>query len=155
MRCVTKKASDPDAPRTSPQQIRICILPFGLILRTLPEPLKMLETRQRAQSYAGRDPGHLLSSEICNSETREYPSQIQTYFDTHTVDGVFLRDEERLLYEKMLRLKDLGPNTPTGVPYTDDEIMAIVRQGKQRGHILGVGRILTGQGRDILTIPEP
>ncbi|GJW09681.1 hypothetical protein Tco_1575508 [Tanacetum coccineum] len=30
--------------------------------------------------------------------TREYPSMIQTYFDTHTVDGVFLRDEERLLY---------------------------------------------------------
>ncbi|GKA79472.1 hypothetical protein Tco_0786068 [Tanacetum coccineum] len=33
----------------------------------------------------------------------------------------------------MLRLKDLGPNTPTGVPYTDDEIMAIVRVGKQQG----------------------
>ncbi|GJR97623.1 hypothetical protein Tco_0269797 [Tanacetum coccineum] len=59
------------------------------------------------------------------SATREYPSLIQTYFDTHTVDGVFLRDEERLLYEEMSRLKDLGPNTTSGVPYTDDEIMAI------------------------------
>ncbi|GJZ69827.1 hypothetical protein Tco_0633377 [Tanacetum coccineum] len=36
------------------------------------------------------------------------------------------QDEERLLYEEMLRLKDLGPNTPTGVPYTDGEIMAMV-----------------------------
>ncbi|GKF73619.1 hypothetical protein Tco_0219951, partial [Tanacetum coccineum] len=32
------------------------------------------------------------------SETRQYPSLIQTYFDTHTVDGVFLQNEERLLY---------------------------------------------------------
>ncbi|GKB28537.1 hypothetical protein Tco_0867938 [Tanacetum coccineum] len=63
-------------------------------------PLKMLETGQRARSYDGRDPGHLLSSEICSSATREYPSLIQTYFDTHTVDGVFLRDEERLLYAR-------------------------------------------------------
>nr|GEZ62060.1 hypothetical protein [Tanacetum cinerariifolium] len=65
-------------------------------------------------------------------ETREYPSLIQTYFDTHSVDGVFLQDEERLLYEEMLRLKDLGPNTSLGVPYTKDEIMAMVHQGKQR-----------------------
>ncbi|GKD59052.1 hypothetical protein Tco_1296561 [Tanacetum coccineum] len=36
---------------------------------------------------------------------------------------------------EMLRLKDLGPNTPTGVPYTDDEIMAMAR--------------------DVLDIPEP
>nr|GFA67208.1 hypothetical protein [Tanacetum cinerariifolium] len=49
-----------------------------------------------------------------SSETREYPSFIQTYFDTHTVDSVFLRDEERLLYEEMLRLNDLGHNMLTG-----------------------------------------
>ncbi|GJW79158.1 hypothetical protein Tco_0140840 [Tanacetum coccineum] len=90
----------------------------------------------------------LRDMQMESSETREYPSQIQTYFDTHTVDGVFLRDEERLLY-------DLGPITPTGVPYTDDEIIAMVCQGKQRGHIPGVGRFLAGQGRDVLTIPEP
>ncbi|GJR36784.1 hypothetical protein Tco_1212468 [Tanacetum coccineum] len=36
----------------------------------------------------------------------------------------------------------LCSNTPTGVPYTEDEIMAIVRGGKQRGHIPGVGRVL-------------
>ncbi|GJS85416.1 hypothetical protein Tco_0751957 [Tanacetum coccineum] len=127
----TWKESDPDVPRTSPRNIRMRRLPFGLILKTLPEPLKIDKTGQRAWSYAGR---------MQSSDTREYPSLIQTYFDTHTVDGIFLWVEERLLYEEMLRLKDLGPNTPTGVPYTDDEIMAMVRQGKQRGHIHGVGR---------------
>nr|GFC86430.1 hypothetical protein [Tanacetum cinerariifolium] len=48
--------------------------------------------------------------------------------------------------DEMLRLQGLGSNSPTGVPYTDDEIMAIVRGGKQRGHIPGVGRILPRQG---------
>ncbi|GJR83590.1 hypothetical protein Tco_0154375 [Tanacetum coccineum] len=43
----------------------------------------------------------------------------------HTVGGVFLRDEDRALYEEMLRLQGLGSNTETGVPYTEDEIMAI------------------------------
>ncbi|GKD11975.1 hypothetical protein Tco_1196382 [Tanacetum coccineum] len=37
----------------------------------------------------------------------------------------------------MLRLRDLGANTPSGVPYTKEEILALVRKGKQRGHILG------------------
>nr|GEZ37827.1 hypothetical protein [Tanacetum cinerariifolium] len=46
----------------------------------------------------------------------------------------------------MLRLQGLGSNTPTGVPYSEDEIMAIVREGKQREHIPGVGRVLPGQG---------
>ncbi|GJY69190.1 reverse transcriptase domain-containing protein, partial [Tanacetum coccineum] len=58
------------------------------------------------------------------------PSLIHTYFDTHTVDGIFLLDEERILYEEMLRLQGLGSNTSTGIPYTDDEIMTIVGGGK-------------------------
>ncbi|GJS67647.1 hypothetical protein Tco_0682211 [Tanacetum coccineum] len=52
-------------------------------------------------------------------------------------------------------LRDLGANTPTGVPYTKEQIMAIVRKGKQRGHIPGVGRVLAGQGRDAISIDEP
>nr|GEY35830.1 hypothetical protein [Tanacetum cinerariifolium] len=56
----------------------------------------MLKIGQRAWSYADKDLGYLLSSE--SSATREYLFVIQTYFDTHTVDGVFMRDEERLLY---------------------------------------------------------
>ncbi|GJW65206.1 hypothetical protein Tco_0117090 [Tanacetum coccineum] len=58
----------------------------------LPEAFKMLKTGQRAQSSIGRDPGHIESS-----ETRESPF-IQTYFDTHTVDGVFAQNEARVQY---------------------------------------------------------
>nr|GEZ98606.1 hypothetical protein [Tanacetum cinerariifolium] len=83
-----------------------------------------------------------------SSATQQYPSLIQTFFDTHTVGGVFLRDEDRRLYEEMLRLQGLGS-------YTDDQIMAMVRGGKQRGHILGVGRVLVGNGKDVLDVPVP
>ncbi|GJV13082.1 hypothetical protein Tco_1354623 [Tanacetum coccineum] len=57
--------------------------------------------------------------------------------------------------EEMLWLRDLGANTPTGVPYTEDQIMAMVRKGKRRGHIPGVGRVLAEQGRDAISINEP
>ncbi|GKE45176.1 retrotransposon protein, putative, ty3-gypsy subclass [Tanacetum coccineum] len=89
--------------------------------------------RNRAKStvicrQGSRSLAVLRDMQMESSATREYPSLIQTYFDTHTVDGVFLRDEERLLYEEMLRLKDLGPQ-----------------------HAFGV---LEGQARDVLAIPE-
>nr|GEY38329.1 hypothetical protein [Tanacetum cinerariifolium] len=54
--------------------------------------------------------------------------------------------------DEMLRLHGLGSNTLTGVPYTEDEIMAIVRGGKQRGYIPGVGRVFPRQGT---VIPPP
>nr|GEY69085.1 F-box domain, leucine-rich repeat domain, L domain-like protein [Tanacetum cinerariifolium] len=41
---------------------------------------------------------------------------------------------------------------PHGCALTKDEIMAIVRGGKPRGHIPGVGRVLPGQGT---VIPPP
>ncbi|GJT06783.1 hypothetical protein Tco_0841245 [Tanacetum coccineum] len=81
----------------------------------LPEPLKMLKIRQRARSSASRDPAHWLSFEISRWRAP--------------------RPEE------MLRLKDLVANMPTGVPYTEEQIMAMVRKGKQRGHIPVVGRV--------------
>ncbi|GJU41679.1 hypothetical protein Tco_1194636, partial [Tanacetum coccineum] len=68
-----------------------------------------------------------------SSSTREYPSLIHTFFVTHTVGGVFVRDEDRALYDEMLRQQRLGSNTETGVPYIEEEIMVIVRKGKQRG----------------------
>nr|GEY68777.1 IBR domain, zinc finger, RING/FYVE/PHD-type, E3 ubiquitin ligase RBR family [Tanacetum cinerariifolium] len=76
-----------------------------------------------------------------SSSTREYPSLIHSFFVTHTVGEVFVRDEDRALYKEMLRLQRLGSNTETSVPYTEEEIMAIVRKGKQRGHLPGVGRV--------------
>ncbi|GKB15637.1 RNA-directed DNA polymerase, eukaryota [Tanacetum coccineum] len=69
-----------------------------------------------------------------SSSTREYLSLIHTFFVTHTIGG-----------DEMLRLQRLGSNTETGVPYTKEEIMAIVRKGKQRGHHPRVGRILSGR----------
>ncbi|GKA01010.1 hypothetical protein Tco_0673675 [Tanacetum coccineum] len=141
-------------------QIGMCSLPFCLIPRTLPGVLKMLKTVQRARSYTGGDPAITCCPPRYaeSSDTREYPSLIQTYFDTHTVDGVFLRDNERLLYKEILRLQGLGLNTPMGVPYTDDEIMTIVCRGKKRWHLPDVGRLQSqndvgsgnksGKGRD-------
>ncbi|GJT75807.1 hypothetical protein Tco_1042532 [Tanacetum coccineum] len=58
--------------------------------------------------------------------TREYQSLIHTFFLTHTVGGEFLNPEDKALYDEMLRLQGLGSNTSTGVPYTEDEIIAIM-----------------------------
>ncbi|GJV60011.1 hypothetical protein Tco_1466111 [Tanacetum coccineum] len=122
-----KLASGNDVPRTLPQHIGMPNLPFGMIPEIKPEPLKIAKTGQRARSYAGRDPGHLLAFEIRCSSTQEYPSLIDTFFLTHTVGAVFVRDEDRALYDEMLRLQRLGSNTETGVPYTEEDIMAIVK----------------------------
>nr|GEU70265.1 transcription factor JUNGBRUNNEN 1-like [Tanacetum cinerariifolium] len=89
-----------------------------------------------------------------SSATREYLSLIHTFFVTHIVNGVFTRDEDLAIYEDMLRLQALGSNTPSGVPYTQEEINALARKGKQRGHLLGVGRVLSGRATDVL-IPPP
>ncbi|GKC73372.1 hypothetical protein Tco_1119255, partial [Tanacetum coccineum] len=88
-----------------------------------------------------------------SSATREYPSLIHTFFLTHTVGDVFLNPEDKYLYDEMLRLQSLGSETPSVMPYTDDENMIIVYGGKQRGHIPGVGKVLPGQGTVILPSP--
>ncbi|GJR18268.1 hypothetical protein Tco_0966795 [Tanacetum coccineum] len=77
----------------------------------------------------------------------EYQSLIQTFFDTHTYDGVFAQDDARIKYEEMVRLRDLGANTPLGRPYIEEEIMTQVRGGKQRGYIPGVGKVLAEKGK--------
>nr|GFB78693.1 F-box domain, leucine-rich repeat domain, L domain-like protein [Tanacetum cinerariifolium] len=69
------------------------------------------------------------------STTQEYPSLVDTFFVEHTVNGEFLRDEDRRIYEEMRMLEAMGT-------YTDDEINRLARGGKQRGHIAGVGRVL-------------
>ncbi|GJY60121.1 hypothetical protein Tco_0460013, partial [Tanacetum coccineum] len=74
--------------------------------------------------------------------------------ETYDVENHNLDDRE-YLPEEMLRLQGLSSNTPIGVPYTDDEIMTIVRWGKQRGHIPGVGQVLERQDMDVIIPPEP
>ncbi|GJV49662.1 hypothetical protein Tco_1439874 [Tanacetum coccineum] len=66
-------------------------------------------------------PWHIFEME--SSATQEYLSLIHTFFLTHTVGGEFLNPKDKALY-------GLGSNTSRGVPYTEDEIMAIVRGGK-------------------------
>nr|GEY22625.1 hypothetical protein [Tanacetum cinerariifolium] len=90
-----------------------------------------------------------------SSATREYPSLIHTFFVTHTVNGVFTRDVDRAIYEEMLRLQALGSNTSSGVPYTEEEINALARKGKQRGHLPGVDRVLSGRATNVLIPPPP
>nr|GEY99019.1 hypothetical protein [Tanacetum cinerariifolium] len=65
----------------------------------------------------------------------EYPSLIDTFFVAHTVNEIFTRDEDCLIYEEMRRLEAMGT-------YIDDEINHLARRGKQRWHIPGVGRVL-------------
>ncbi|GJR91773.1 hypothetical protein Tco_0215784 [Tanacetum coccineum] len=55
----------------------------------------------------------------------------------------------------MLRLQALGSSTPSGVPYTEEEINALTQKGKQRGHLPDVGRVLTGRATDVLIPPPP
>ncbi|GKE22671.1 hypothetical protein Tco_1434183 [Tanacetum coccineum] len=75
-------------------------------------------------------------------ENHEYPSIISSFYDMHTHEGVWAQESVRLQYEEMIKLRDLGANTPTGVPYTKKQILVLVIKGKQRGHIPGRGRLL-------------
>nr|GEY26333.1 hypothetical protein [Tanacetum cinerariifolium] len=109
----------------------------------------MVVCRQGSRSLA-----RLRDQMMESSSTRKYPSLIHTFFVTHTINWVFTRDEDRAIYEEMLRLQALGSNTPSGVPYTEEEINALARKGKHRGHLLGVGRVLPGQTIDVLSLPR-
>nr|GEX67357.1 hypothetical protein [Tanacetum cinerariifolium] len=109
------------------------------------------ESITEVQSFRSKKPKMRMES----STTREYPSLIHTFFVTHTVGGVFTRDEDRAIYEEMLMLQGLGANTPSGVPYTEEEINALARKGKQRGHLPGVGRVLPERATDVLSPPPP
>ncbi|GJW97932.1 DIE2/ALG10 family protein [Tanacetum coccineum] len=82
------------------------------------------------------------------SDTQEYPSLIDTFWQTHTVDRVFPKDEDRRIYEEMKRLEATGE-------YTEDEINALARGGKLRGHIPGVGRVLPSRATSRPSMPAP
>ncbi|GKB43085.1 hypothetical protein Tco_0888027 [Tanacetum coccineum] len=109
-------------PRPLWRKSRISIFSFGMIPGTLPEPLKIGKTGQRARSYLDRDPGRLLAFEMRwqSSATQEYPSLIDTFFVAHTVNGVFTRDEDRLIYEEMRRLKATGTLTMRSIAWLEE-----------------------------------
>nr|GEV34137.1 hypothetical protein [Tanacetum cinerariifolium] len=108
-------------------------------IRFWSDPKNMAGGAQNARNRA-------KSTVMQSSTTQEYSSLIQTFFDTHIVGGVFLSDEDRRLYVEMMRLQGLGT-------YTDDQIMAMVRGGKQRGYIPSVGRVLARRDKDVLDVP--
>ncbi|GJS89592.1 hypothetical protein Tco_0772228 [Tanacetum coccineum] len=49
--------------------------------------------------------------------------------------------------EMIKKLRDLGANTPIEVPYIEEEMLAKVKKGKQRDHILGRGRQVASVGK--------
>ncbi|GKF59584.1 hypothetical protein Tco_0176370, partial [Tanacetum coccineum] len=53
-------------------------------------------------------------------------ARLRDQMRTHTVDGVFPKDEDRRICEKMKRLEATGE-------YTEDEINRLARGGKLRG----------------------
>nr|GEV46225.1 hypothetical protein [Tanacetum cinerariifolium] len=110
-----------DPSRPPPRPIRI-----GFRARC-PGPSKCLN-RAKSKVFCrqgSRTLAFLRDHQMESFETREYPSLIQTFFDTHTDGNAFAQDEARVQYEEMIRLRDLGANMPTDVPYTEDQIMAM------------------------------
>nr|GEU36368.1 putative reverse transcriptase domain, ribonuclease H-like domain, aspartic peptidase domain protein [Tanacetum cinerariifolium] len=72
-----------------------------------------------------------------SSATQEYPSLIDTFFVAHTIN-----------WEEMRRIEATGT-------YTNDEINRLARRGKQREHILGVGRVLPARVTAGTSRPAP
>nr|GEX51750.1 hypothetical protein [Tanacetum cinerariifolium] len=79
-----------------------------------------------------------------SSTTQEYMLLIDTFFVAHTVNGEFIWDEDRRIYEEMRRLEATST-------YTDDEINRLDRGGKQQGYIPGVGMVLPARATTSLT----
>nr|GEY45862.1 protein terminal ear1-like [Tanacetum cinerariifolium] len=69
---------------------------------------------------------HLAALAKGTSTTQEYLWLIDTFFMAHTVNGEFLRDEDRRIFEDIRRLEAMGT-------YTDDEISRLARGGSSEG----------------------
>ncbi|GJW31866.1 hypothetical protein Tco_0051898 [Tanacetum coccineum] len=76
-----------------------------------------------------------------SSVTQEYPSLIQTFFDTHTVDGVFLRDEDRRLYARVSPMMSPGQIVRERIPFrlssTSFPWRHVVGEYYPQGHVIG------------------
>ncbi|GKA86440.1 hypothetical protein Tco_0808151 [Tanacetum coccineum] len=55
----------------------------------------------------------------------------------------------------MINLRDLGADRPTGVLYNEEQILVMVRKGKQRGHIPGIGRVVARKGKTAIFADQP
>ncbi|GJV57135.1 hypothetical protein Tco_1458140 [Tanacetum coccineum] len=114
-------------PRRSTALSGISIFSFGMIPRTLPEPLSYrakTANRNVVLYRQGSRVARLRDEMRQASDTQEYPSLIEHFWRTPLFDRG--GDE---------RLRSTGE-------YPKDEINALARGGKLRGHIPGVGRVL-------------
>ncbi|GJR06576.1 hypothetical protein Tco_0529560 [Tanacetum coccineum] len=142
---------------TFPRSIGMRRLRSGMIPRTVPGLPKINKTGQKARSYADKDPGLLPPSRMHMGRAQLLESTLLIPYlplDNILVYGVFLNPEDKALYVRGdAEVNRVSAPTPRWVsPTTEDEIMAIVRGGKQRGHIPGVGRVLPGQRTVIPTL---
>ncbi|GJW20755.1 hypothetical protein Tco_0031377 [Tanacetum coccineum] len=93
------------------------------------KPLKIAKNRKRAwsQILGQRIPvaGFAFEMRWQASNTQGYPSLIDTFWRTHTVDGVFPKDEDRRIYSEggMKRLE-------ATCEYTEDENQCVGKRGK-------------------------
>ncbi|GJT44422.1 hypothetical protein Tco_0953137 [Tanacetum coccineum] len=82
------------------------------------------------------------------SATQEEPSEIDTFYRLHTVNGVFQDPKALRMYDRMRELEATGE-------YTAAEINEMVRGGKLRGHIPAMGPVLPGYVRSRLSYSAP
>ncbi|GKC19929.1 hypothetical protein Tco_1022079 [Tanacetum coccineum] len=116
---------------------------LGELVRELPlhhPSWRQVSPEQKAGSWKRLGPS--LTCKAALKERYWIPDSDGTY----DMERIRQARPSYIFEDEMLRLQGLGSNTSSGVPYTEDEIMAIVHRGKQRGHIPGVGRVLPGQG---------
>ncbi|GJS25717.1 secretory carrier-associated membrane protein 4 [Tanacetum coccineum] len=108
----TRLLSRPSIGRQTPPP-RVTM--WRLIWGHCPEEMlqRVVTSRQGSRSLA-----RLRDEMRQASDTQDYPSLIDTFWRTHTVDGVFPKDEDRRIYEEMKRLEATGE-------YTEDEINAL------------------------------
>nr|GEU58570.1 hypothetical protein [Tanacetum cinerariifolium] len=99
------------------------------------DPKNAVGAAQNAQNQAkskvfcrqgSRSLAVLQDQQMESSETREYPSLIQTFIDTHTYGGKFVQDEEQVQYGR----DAISINEPRGM-YTDADIDEIKQDSKR------------------------
>ncbi|GJY71256.1 Toll/interleukin-1 receptor domain-containing protein [Tanacetum coccineum] len=143
LKCVT--AVPFGVPSSGVSTISTLLIPAnacGSLFQAVPL-LSVVTSRQGSRSLA-----RLRDEMRQASDTQEYPSLIDTFWRTHTVDGVFPKDKDRRIYEEMKRLEATGE-------YTEDEINALASGGKLHGHIPGVGRVLPSRATSRPSMPAP
>nr|GEV66100.1 hypothetical protein [Tanacetum cinerariifolium] len=95
------------------------------------------ESWQTRYPRANQEPQSNLLREI----VKEFPMYYHSWHNIEPEQKVGVIEN---IMEEMLRLMDLGPNMPSSVPYTDDEIMAIIRRASNGDTFL----VLEGFWRD-------